>query len=258
MIVVTCPRFEGTLSADPAMSEAAAPERRARVLIVEDEEPIRDLVSFHLDLAGYDCVSLSDGKEALRSATEEAYDLLVLDIALPGLDGVTLCRAVRRAGPNRDVPIMMLTARREESDKVLGLESGADDYVTKPFGMRELVARAGALLRRPRGAAAQERGRIISRLGVVIDPARRRVVCDDRVIGLTPQEFTLLHVLASEPGIVFSRSELLAKVWQQEVFVTERGVDALVKRLRRKIERDPGRPNRIVTVRGTGYKFGEE
>jgi DNA-binding response OmpR family regulator len=237
------------------MSEGPG-ERRGRVLIVEDEEPIRDLVCFHLDLAGYECVSVADGKEALRSASEGVFDLLVLDIALPGLDGVTLCRALRRGGPNRDVPIMMLTARREESDKVLGLESGADDYVTKPFGVREFVARAEALMRRQRGAARGSR-RIVSQSGVAIDPARRQVMVDGRPIVLTPQEFNLLYLLASQPGIVFSRPELLAKVWQQDVFVTERGVDALVKRLRRKIERDAANPTRIVTVRGTGYKFAE-
>jgi DNA-binding response OmpR family regulator len=231
-------------------------ERRARVLVVEDEEPIRDLVCFHLDLAGYECVGVADGREALRSATEEPYDLMVLDITLPGLDGVTLCRAVRRAGPNRDVPIMLLTARREESDKVLGLESGADDYVTKPFGVRELVARAEALMRRQRGVQGNA-GRILSHLGVVVDPARRRVVCDGRTVSLTPQEFNLLHLLASSPGIVFTRRDILSKVWEREVFVTARGVDALVKRLRRKIEQDPANPTRVITVRGTGYKFGE-
>jgi len=233
-------------------------ERRGRVLVVEDEEPIRDLVCFHLELAGYECVSVADGKEGLRLAGERPFDLMVLDITLPGLDGVTLCRAVRRSGINRDVPIMMLTARREESDKILGLESGADDYVTKPFGVREFAARAEALMRRQRGSAqADANRRILTHPGIVIDPARRRVLCDGRSVSLTPQEFNLLYLLASNPGIVFSRRELLEKVWHQDVFVTARGVDALVKRLRRKIERDPARPTRIVTMRGTGYKFEE-
>lgn len=234
-------------------------KRRGRVLVVEDEEAIRDLVCFHLDLAGYDCVGVADGREGLSSASGAPFDLLVLDITLPSLDGVTLCRAVRRAGPNRDVPIMMLTARREESDKILGLESGADDYLTKPFGVREFVARAAALMRRQRPAPQDSPSRpILSELGVTIDPARRRVFCDGRPITLTAQEFNLLRLLASNPGIVFSRRELLAQVWQQDVVVTGRGVDALVKRLRRKVEQDPGRPARIVTVRGAGYKFGED
>ena len=242
----------------------SAPEanmRRPRVLVVEDEEPIRDLVCFHLDLAGYDCVAVGDGKDALRHANEQTFDLVVLDIVLPSLDGVSLCRAMRREGPNREVPIMMLTARREESDKVLGFESGADDYVTKPFGVRELLARANALLRRPRSALRTDAPATplqpVSALGVTIDPSRRRVVVDDQVVSLTPQEFSLLYVLASNPGLVFSREELLSRVWHGDVFVTDRGVDTLVKRLRRKIEPDPARPTRVVTVWGAGYKFGD-
>jgi DNA-binding response OmpR family regulator len=237
--------------------EAAA--RRLKVLVVEDEEPIRDLVCFHLGLAGYECQTVGDGREALRHVFDEPFDLIVLDVVLPGLDGVSLCRAVRRDGPNRDVPILMLTARREESDKVLGLESGADDYLTKPFGMREFVARTGALLRRLRTptAPAPPAPSALTSLGVTIDLARRRVTCDGRSVSLTPQEFNLLYVLASEPGVVFSREALLERVWEDEVFVTDRGVDTLVKRLRRKIERDPAKPTRIITVWGSGYKFGD-
>jgi len=228
-----------------------------RVLIVEDEESIRDLVCFHLDLNGYRCVSVGDGKQALRSIAEDSFDLVVLDLNLPGLDGLSLCRAIRRDGPNQEVPILMLTARREESDKVLGLESGADDYLTKPFSVREFVARASAMLRRRRHALGQGARRSISSLGVSIDPGRRRVVCDGREVALTPQEFSLLHLLMSQPGIVLSREELLEKVWGSEVFVTGRGVDTLVTRLRRKVEEDPSRPKRIITARGIGYKFGE-
>ncbi len=234
--------------------------RRPSVLVVEDEEPIRDLVCFHLDLAGYDCVAVGDGGEALRQAAEQRFDLIVLDVVLPTADGISVCRAVRSAGPNTDVPILMLTARREEADKVLGLESGADDYLTKPFGIREFLARTGALMRRPRGmagAVAPPAARPISALGMSIDPSRRRVVCDGNVVALTPQEFGLLYVLASNPGVVFSRDDLLARVWAGDVFVADRGVDTLVKRLRRKIERDPARPTRVITVWGSGYKFGD-
>jgi DNA-binding response OmpR family regulator len=235
--------------------------RRPRIMVVEDEEPIRDLVCFHLDLAGYDCVPVGDGREALRRANEQAFDLVVLDIVLPSLDGVTLCREFRREGLNREVPIMMLTARREEPDKVLGLESGADDYLTKPFGVRELLARAKALMRRPRrawhGDAPPTPQAPLALLGLTIDPARRRVVCDGQPVSLTPQEFNLLYVLASHPGLVFTREQLLARVWHGDVFVTDRGVDTLVKRLRRKIEEDPARPTRVMTVWGAGYKFGD-
>jgi two-component system, OmpR family, response regulator VicR len=231
-----------------------------RALVVEDEEPIRDLLSFHLGLGGFECVCIGDGREALDRLLAEPFDLLILDISLPSLDGLSLCRAVRRTGPNVSIPIIMLTARSEESDKVLGLEGGADDYLTKPFGVREFMARANAIMRRRDGwgpGPQSSTRRLISAAGVTIDPARRRVTVEGRDLSLTPQEFSLLFLLASNPGIVFTREELLEKVWDQEVFVTERGVDTLVKRLRRKIETDPTHPRRVLTERGTGYKFGE-
>jgi two-component system OmpR family response regulator/two-component system alkaline phosphatase synthesis response regulator PhoP len=232
-------------------------EVQPRVLVVEDEESIRDLVCFHLDLSGYECVSVGDGKEALQAVSERPFDLVVLDLNLPGLDGLSLCRAMRREGPNQDVPILMLTARREESDKILGLESGADDYLTKPFSVREFVARTGAMLRRQRHALRGGPRRSISLLGVTIDPDRRRVMRASLQVSLTPQEFSLLHLLMSSPGIVLTREELLEKVWGNDVFVGGRGVDTVIKRLRRKIEDDPSHPRRILTERGVGYKFGQ-
>jgi DNA-binding response OmpR family regulator len=233
-----------------------------QVLVVEDEESIRELLQFHLELTGYTCTAVADGKEALHLAERQGFDLIVLDLVLPSLDGVSVCRAIRaNGGPNRDVPLMMLTARREESDKVLGLESGADDYLTKPFSVREFLARVNALMRRPRSTwrAATPPGerRTVSLLGLTIDPMRRRVTCDGRQVSLTPQEFNLVYVLASNPGVVFTREELLGRVWDSNVFVTDRGVDTLVKRVRRKIEKDPSHPRRILTERGSGYKFGE-
>jgi two-component system OmpR family response regulator/two-component system alkaline phosphatase synthesis response regulator PhoP len=231
-----------------------------RVLVVEDEPNIRELVCLHLGLEGYSCDGLGDGREALARAEAERYDLLVLDVMIPGLDGLTLCRAVRNGRANQDVPILMLTARREESDKVVGLESGADDYLTKPFGVRELVARARALLRRPRQAAsdpavAEEPPVTIH--GVAIDPARRRVRVDGRDVDLTDQEFRLLHLLATHAGIVFSREALLAKIWRGDTFVTVRSVDTLVKRLRRRLEPDAAHPRYLLTVWGVGYKFAD-
>ena len=194
-----------------------------RVLIVEDEPNIRELVSLHLGLEGYACEGVGDGRTALGRVEAERFDLLVLDLMIPGIDGLALCRAVRKGRVNQDVPILMLTARREESDKVVGLESGADDYLTKPFGVRELVARSRALLRRPRPSAApfrDEDGRQTIRVhGIEVDPARRRVRVDGRDVELTDQEFRLLHLLASNAGIVFSREALLMKIWRGE-FVT--------------------------------------
>lgn len=234
----------------------------SRVLVVEDEAHIRDLIVLHLGLEGLETVAVGDGQDALARAGAEGFDLIILDLMLPHVDGLAICRAVRREGPNQDVPILMLTARREESDKVLGLESGADDYLAKPFGIRELVARARALLRRPRrsqlqaeAAAAGERPLEIH--GLHIDPARRRVRVRGADVDLTAQEFKLLHVLATHPGIVFSREALLTRVWPDHTYVTDRSVDSLVKRLRRRIEQDPAEPAIILTVWGSGYKCAD-
>jgi DNA-binding response OmpR family regulator len=162
---------------------------------------------------------------------------------------------------NSGVPILMLTARREESDKVLGLESGADDYLTKPFGVRELVARARALLRRPRRSQAPPAGaaggQAIAVGGLTVDPARRHARLDGREIDLTAHEFDLLYLLASNPGIVFSREALVQRVWGSETYVTARSVDTLIKRIRRKLEPDEDEPRLILTVWGTGYKFAD-
>jgi DNA-binding response OmpR family regulator len=238
-----------------------------RVLVVEDEPNIRELVCLHLGLEGYSCEGAGDGQAALQRTERERFDLLVLDVMLPGLDGVSLCRAVRNGRANRHVPILMLTARGDETDKVVGLESGADDYLTKPFGVRELVARARALLRRPRRAAAAAQAEAdvdggvdetpILIHGIDIDPARRRVRVDGSDVELTDQEFRLLHLLATHAGIVFSREALLAKIWRGDTYVTERSVDTLVKRLRRRIETDPANPRFLLTVWGVGYKFAD-
>src|SRR5918994_999721 len=148
-----------------------------KVLVVEDEKNIRDLVCLHLGVEGYDCVPIADGKDAMMLASEQPFDLIILDLMLPNMDGVTITRAIRRHGPNRDAPILMLTARREEADKVMGLDSGADDYLTKPFGVRELMARAAALTRRVRGTltSADGEGRPINIHGLELDPSRRSV-----------------------------------------------------------------------------------
>jgi DNA-binding response OmpR family regulator len=233
----------------------------ARVLVVEDEPNIRDLVVLHLTLEGLSPVAVGDGNEGLRLARSEPFDLIVLDLMLPGLDGVTICRAIRRASINADVPILMLTARREESDKVLGLDSGADDYLTKPFGVRELVARVRALLRRPRrsqlAAADEAHVQAVSVAGLTVDPARRHARLNGEEIDLTAHEFELLYLLASNPGIVFTREALVQRVWGDDTFVTTRSVDTLVKRIRKKIEPDPEAPRFVLTVWGTGYKFAD-
>ena len=228
-----------------------------RVLVVEDDPSIRDLVMLHLGLEGLQAVATGDGHEGLRLAKAGPFDLIVLDVMLPGLDGVTVCRAVRRDSSNSDVPILMLTARRDEADKVLGLDSGADDYLTKPFGLREFVARVRALLRRRalRQAPGDDRAAPVTAAGITVDPARRHARLDDREIDLTAHEFDLLYLLATNRGIVFSRESLMGRIWGNDTHITERSVDTLVKRVRRKIEIDPAEPQFILTVWGTGYKF---
>ena len=232
------------------------------VLIVEDEPHIRELVALHLTLEKLDVVEAADGPSALDLARAHHYDLIVLDVMLPGLDGVTLCRAIRRESANTQTPILMLTARREESDKVLGLDSGADDYLTKPFGVRELMARVRALLRRgqPRdvvATAAADDDRPIVYRDIDVDPARRRVRIAGRDIEVTAHEFQMLYVLLSSPGIVHTREALLRRVWKDQRNVTVRSVDTLIKRVRRKIEDNPAEPGIILTVWGAGYRSAD-
>ena len=245
-------------TAAEASGQPAAKPRRA--LVVEDEPHIRELVTLHLGLEGLSVVEAGAGDDALRIVEEEALDLVVLDLMLPRVDGIAVCRAIRRHRTNGDVPILMLTARREETDKVLGLESGADDYLTKPFGVRELVARARALLRRPRASRLADAGKAQSAIAagsLRLDPARREAVLHNEVVELTPHEFDVLYLLASQPGIVFTREMLLERVWTVDTHVTERSVDTLIKRLRQKIEVDTRDPRLILTVWGTGYKFAD-
>jgi DNA-binding response OmpR family regulator len=232
-------------------------DARRRALVVEDELPVRDLLRLHLELAGFEVEESGDGREALRRLRESAYNLVILDVMLPGLDGVSLCRAIRTGGPNVSTPILMLTARDTESDKVLGLESGADDYLTKPFGIRELIARVNAITRRHArddDSLAPARKRT-SAANVQLDPERREAIVRGTPIELTRQEFDLLYQLARRPGIVFSRAALLQNVWSDDTYVTERTVDTVISRLRRKIERDPQDPELILTAWDIGYKF---
>jgi two-component system OmpR family response regulator len=234
--------------------------RQPRVLVVEDERSIRELVSDQLRRAGYDCQSVGDGREGLRLLLEEPFDAIVLDLMLPHVDGMTICRTIRQQGVNRDAPILMLTARIAESEKVLGLQSGADDYVTKPFGVLELTARIAALTRRVSRAHAQAntpQRRAVAGHGVELDPVRHRARVRGRDLAVTPHEFELLYQLAMQPGVVLSRKALLAAVWRGEAFVTDRSIDTLVRHLRCKVEEDPASPRLIVTVWGYGYKFAD-
>jgi DNA-binding response OmpR family regulator len=219
------------------------------VLVVEDDANIATLVAKNLEAAGMTCHVARDSDEARDLFERARPDAIVMDIMIPGIDGLGLTRMLRRSS---DVPILLLTARSGESDKVLGLEVGADDYVTKPFSTLELVARVRALLRRT-ARTGQEKAITLGEL--IIDPAERVARRGDERIEVTTLEFDLLYFLAARPGRVFSREALMEHVWGGEHVVDERSIDSLISRLRRKIEPDPSRPMYIQTVWGAGYRF---
>jgi DNA-binding response OmpR family regulator len=222
------------------------------VLVVDDEPKITGVVRDYLQHAGFGVVTASDGRAALAQARARHPDLVVLDLGLPDVDGLDLARELRRASA---VPIVVLTARGDELDRVLGLELGADDYVVKPFSPRELVARIRAVLRRTDGLA--EAATHLEAGGIGIDTARRTVMVDGRAVDLTPTEFELLLHLARQPGRVFTRAQLLEAIHGVAVESYERAVDAHVKNLRRKLEPDPRRPRFVLTVHGVGYRLAE-
>lgn len=222
----------------------------APILVVEDDRKIATLVSKNLSAAGLRCIEVYDGESALAAFEKEAPALIVLDLMLPGLDGIELTRRIRQQSR---VPILMLTARTSEGDKVLGLEIGADDYLTKPFGTMELVARVRALLRRT--TASEEQALVAGDLK--IDPARREVERSGERVALTTLEFDLLYFLAQRRGRAFTREALMNHVWGEDRVVDDRSIDSLISRLRRKLETDPAHPRYIQTVWGTGYRFAE-
>jgi DNA-binding response OmpR family regulator len=221
----------------------------AHILVVEDDSRIADLIARNLEAAGYPCRLAPDGDRALSEFHREKPLLVVLDLGLAGLDGLEVTRRLRRES---DVPILMVTARGAESDKLLGLEVGADDYVTKPFSTAELVARVRALLRRSSGQLVERR---IDVGGLAIDPERRTVERDGRPVALTTLEFDLLYFLAARPGRVFTREALMEQVWGSDRVVDERSIDSLVSRLRRKLETDAAAPRYLQTVWGAGYRL---
>ena len=228
-----------------------------RVLIVDDEKAIVDILKFNLKKEGYETVCAYDGRAALRMAREENPDLILLDIMLPYMDGFAVCKALRDEGNN--VPIIMITAREEETDKVFGLENGADDYITKPFSMRELMARVKANMRRVVSPAAQttESDSVLRIRELSIDLERHSVFKNGRELELTQREFELVRFLAQNPGKVVSRQELMTEVWQYDYFGDLRAVDVAVRRLREKLEDTPAEPTYVITKRGVGYYMAE-
>lgn len=221
------------------------------ILIVEDEQPIRDMVAFGLRRAGFDVVEAEDSRGARAKVADKRPDLMLVDWMLPDMSGLELTRLIKRDKETREIPVIMLTARALEQDKVTGLDSGADDYVTKPFSARELVARIHAVLRR--GSAAQVGDRLEIE-GLVIDQASHRVSVDDQTVTLGPTEYRLLQFFVTHPDRVFTRTQLLDRVWGGNVYVEERTIDVHIRRLRKALE-GFGYDRFVQTVRGSGYRF---
>lgn len=224
----------------------------AVILVVDDEEPIQELLKFNLEKEGYQVITADDGPEALKTIEEKHPDLVVLDVMLPGMNGLEVCKQLRMNLKFGDLPVIMLTAKGEEIDKVLGLEIGADDYITKPFSPRELLARIRARLRRMKPV---DGGNELLRGDLRIDLERFSVSIRGEYVELTPKEFELLRVLAAHPGKVYSRDELLERVWGYEYAGDTRTVDVHVRHLRQKVEKDPSNPEYIETLRGIGYRL---
>jgi phosphate regulon transcriptional regulator PhoB len=228
------------------------------ILVVEDEKDIRELVRFHLEHEGYVVREADSGETALRQIAAERPALVVLDLMLPGTDGLEVCRRVRSAEGTRALPIIMLTARAEEVDRVLGLELGADDYITKPFSPRELVARVKAVLRRSHGEDVPPPHEVFERGRLRVDFDTYEIFLDGQPANLSLREFELLKFFLQHPYRVYDRLQLLDLVWGQDVHVEPRTVDVHIRRLRKRIERNDASPELIVTVRGVGYKFNPD
>jgi two-component system alkaline phosphatase synthesis response regulator PhoP len=223
----------------------------AKILIIDDEQSIIDLVTAYLRQEGFEVYAAMDGPSGLKAARAFNPDLIVLDVMLPDMDGIELLTRLRRES---DVYVIMLTAKSEETDKIVGLSVGADDYLTKPFSPRELVARVKAALRRVRAGSGTLEAKTLVFRHVQIDPGRRQVWVDDELVSLTPIEFDLLKTLAEHPGLVLSREQLLERVWGHDFYGEERVVDVHIGHIRQKL----GDDRFIVTVRGVGYRFEDE
>lgn len=225
-----------------------------KVLVVDDEEHIVELIKFNLEGNGYEVVEAFDGFKAIELAENEKIDIIILDLMLPGIDGIEVCRKLRKESKTEKIPIIMLTAKSEETDKVLGLEIGADDYITKPFSVRELIARMKAVLRRSVDNKKEEK-KVIKINDITIDIEKYEITRNNKVIELTLKEFELLRILAQNRGKVLSRNMLLDEVWGYDYFGETRTVDVHIRHLRKKIEENDKAPKYIETIRGVGYKM---
>lgn len=229
----------------------------AKILIVDDEKDIVDLVSYNLEREGFATVKAYDGETAIGKVRAEKPDLLILDLMLPGVGGLDVCKKIRANPETSSLPIIMLTAKADEVDKIIGLELGADDYMTKPFSVKELVARVKTVLRRIREGKKQSVGNVFEFKGLAVNYGSCSVALDGRPVTLSPTELKLLFFFTRNPGRVYSRDQILNNVWGDDTFITDRAVDVHVRRLRSQIEKDMEHPRYILTVRGFGYKFND-
>ncbi len=227
-----------------------------QILIIEDDPEIIKLLEIHLTNLIYTTSKAMDGEVGLQMALENDYDLIILDLTLPTMDGVTICKKLRE---KKNTPVIMLTAKTEEIDRVLGLEMGADDYISKPFSIRELLARVKAVMRRTdSNKVEKQETATINAEGLLIDIEKRKVVLNDSKIELSPKEFELLVLMASNPGRNYSRTELLDVIWGYNFEGYDHTVNSHINRLRAKIETDMARPKYVITTWGVGYKFNED
>ncbi|MEW6625042.1 MAG: response regulator transcription factor [Bacillota bacterium] len=227
---------------------------KGKILVVDDEQNILDLVVYNLEAAGFKAITALTGTEAMEKIRDEQPDLIILDVMLPEMDGFEVLAALRRETKS---PVIMLTAKKEEIDKVLGLEMGADDYLTKPFSPRELTARIKAILRRSNEKDTQIEEKSIIKGDLRIDTVKHQVFLQGREIDLTAKEFDLLKLFAANPGRVYTRENLLQSLWDYDYFGDTKTIDVHIRHLRKKIEADPANPKLIKTIRGVGYKFQE-
>ena len=228
-----------------------------KILVADDEKDIVELIAYNLEREGFTVLRAADGKRALESIRRDKPDLVVLDLMMPEVSGTEVCRTVRGIPETASLPIIMLTAKSDPVDRILGLELGADDYLTKPFHVRELVARVRAVLKRSERKPEEDRPESFSFKGLHLDGGACRVVVEGKPVELSAREFTLLRFLIGRPGRVYSREQLLDRVWGDEAFVEPRTVDVHISRLRGAIEPDPSNPKYILTVRGIGYRFAD-
>ncbi|MEN6422979.1 MAG: response regulator transcription factor [Smithella sp.] len=229
----------------------------SKIMIVDDEKDIADLISYNLEREGFSTARAYDGETALRIVKTQKPDLIILDLMLPKMNGLDVCRTIRRNPETAGVPIIMLTAKCDEVDKIIGLEVGADDYVTKPFSVKELMARVRSILRRLKEGEKFTDKEEFSREGLKINYVSCLVSVNGKKVTLSPTELKLLFFLSRHPGRVYSRNQIIDHVWSEETFITDRAVDVHIRRLRSQIEKDMENPHHILTVRGFGYKFAD-